>query len=213
MASKSHAKPLSLRPLSGPRGVARRWHGIYAATDQPRELARNATDDRRHHQGEYRRRRYRLEHPGPDLRPQASQREFVRLARHLPARHVRAAAYPSHARRVHLHVRRPPRLRARRQGLRGGPRRPHPDADEYSARHLQQVGSDGEVFLLGDADAQALRPVLGDPQHAPGWRRKVDRLATRSASMSSPIRGRSRAISSAPFPTRRACSAVRSASR
>src|SRR5262249_12864645 len=94
MASKSHAKPLSLRPLSGPCGVARRRHGIYAPAVQPRELARNATDDRRHHQGEYRRRRHRLEHPGPDLRPQASEREFVRLARHFPARHVRAAAYP-----------------------------------------------------------------------------------------------------------------------
>ena len=32
-----------------------------------------------------------------------------------------------------------------------------------AARHLQQVRSDGEVLLLGDADAQALRPVLGHP--------------------------------------------------
>ena len=34
-------------------------------------------------------------------------------------------------------------------------------ADEQSARHLQQNRPDGEVLFLGDADAQALRPVLG----------------------------------------------------
>ena len=32
-----------------------------------------------------------------------------------------------------------------------------------AARHLQQDRPDGEMLLLGVADAQALRPVLGDP--------------------------------------------------
>jgi hypothetical protein len=42
-------------------------------------------------------------------------------------------------------------------------RRPDPAADEHPARHFQQVRPDGEMLLLGDADAPALRPVLGHP--------------------------------------------------
>ena len=34
-----------------------------------------------------------------------------------------------------------------------------------ASRHFQQVRPDREMLLLGDADPQALRPVLGHPQH------------------------------------------------
>ncbi len=118
-----------------------------------------------HHQGRHRHRRHRLEHPRTDLRAEACLRKLVFLARHLPAGHLRAAAHPSDPGRVHLPVRRPARRRARRQGLRRQCRRSAPAADRHAAWLVQQDRPAGEVPVLGDADAQALRPVLGDPQH------------------------------------------------
>ena len=40
-------------------------------------------------------------------------------------------------------------------------RRPHPPADGHSARHLQQVGRDGEVPVLGLADAASSTTCSG----------------------------------------------------
>ncbi len=64
-------------------------------------------------------------------------------------------------------------------------RRPRPPADGKAARHLQQVGRDGEVPVLGLADGQALRPVLGHPQHvaadARGGRRAVGEARRRAS--------------------------------
>ena len=64
------------------------------------------TDDRRRHAARQQRGRDRLEHPRPDLQAAAGDREQLLLARAVAARHLRAAAHPSDAGRVHLRVRR-----------------------------------------------------------------------------------------------------------
>src|SRR5262245_39137124 len=123
----------------------------------------NANADRRHHEGRYRHRRHCLEYSGADLRSEIVERELVFLACDVSAGDIRSAAYPSNARRVHLPLRGAPRSHAGWQGRGRAAGRSRPDADEYSAWHLQQVGSDGEMLLLGFAHPPALRFVLGDP--------------------------------------------------
>ena len=96
--------------------------------------------------------------------PKSLNERVVLLARHLPARHLRAAAHPSDPGRVHLHAGGPLRPGARRQGLRRHRRRPDPAADADQPHGIfNKTDQTGEMLLLGVADAPALRPVLGDP--------------------------------------------------
>ena len=130
-------------------------------------------NDARDYQGRDRDRRDRLEYSRPDLCAEAAQRIFVFLARHIPARHVRSAAHSSNPGRIHLHARRQVRSRPRGPRVYRYHRRSDPAADANPPRHLQQDRPGREVLVLGDADAKALRPVLGDPRHERAVRRRT----------------------------------------
>ena len=97
--------------------------------------------------------------------PKTRHRAFLLMACDVPARDLRAAAYPSRPGRISLHPGGPARLLPRRRRDAGHAGRSGAAADGQAARHLQQVRPHREDAVLGVADAAALRPVLGDPQH------------------------------------------------
>ena len=132
-----------------------------------------ANEQERHHEDRNRRHYPRqrrhpgdfLEHSWPDLCAEERHRAFLLLACDLPARDVRAAAHPSRPGRVSLHPGGQARLLPRRRRDAGHAGRSGAAADGQAARHLQQVRPHREGAVLGVADAAAVRPVLGHPQH------------------------------------------------
>ena len=137
------------------------------------------TDDRRRHPARQQRGWHRLAHPGPDLHAAAGDGEQLLLARAAAARHLRAAAHPSDAGRIHLRVRWPLRPGARRtvgQCLR---RRPDPPAARHSAWAVQPLAGQHHLPVLGVADAPAVGPVPGDRQRAGSGRGGASRRPAR----------------------------------
>ena len=97
--------------------------------------------------------------------PKSCTEHSLLLARHVPARHLRAAAHPSRPGRISLHPRGQARLHARRR------RRPRRRPATWSGwRWASRTASstnpaDREDAVLGVAEPPALRPVLGHSQH------------------------------------------------
>ena len=96
--------------------------------------------------------------------PKRADRAFLLLARDLPARHLRAAAHPPDQ-DEYLYV-----LEGGSTSVLDGKEAIATPGDLVrlpmkAARPLQQVGPADQVPVLGLADRQAVRPVLGHPQH------------------------------------------------
>src|ERR1700728_4674113 len=106
-----------------------------------------------------------MEYPRPDLCAEELHRAFLLMACDLAAGHLRAAAYPSRPGRISLHAGRQTGFHARRLRSPGDTGGPDPARHGHAAWHLQQVRPDRESPVLGFADSETLRSVLGPAQH------------------------------------------------